>query len=68
MLMLLKIIRRFKKKAIKKKAKKDCDKKCKYYVNIAQKALLVGDDDFAKECIHKQVETHMKYIFMYENE
>lgn len=49
----------------KKLVKKECDKKCKEYVAMAQIAILAGDDDFAKECIHNQVETEMKYKEQY---
>lgn len=52
-----------------KHAKKEGDRKCKEYVSMAQTAILAGDDDFAKESIHKQVETEMKYKeqYLYKN-
>jgi hypothetical protein len=48
-----------------KRAKKECDRKCKEYIAMAQTAISAGDHDFAKECIHKQVETEMKYKEQY---
>jgi hypothetical protein len=45
----------------KKRAKKECDKKCQRFVYMAMKAEVAGDSEFAKELIHKQVETEMEY-------
>lgn len=45
----------------KKRAEKECDRKCQELVDMAMKAEVAGDSEFAKELIHKQVEIEMEY-------